>query len=131
MKVYRIVFYVFTVMTLYNFVYITFFQENTYFRYVREYHNAGNIYPTYSIGEDTSNEPDHYELCGIPNTGKYLRELYYRTYPFVLLLFIPLLIYGIVLFFVKKKYLDRKWWIPQLIGYACLFYMVVVISNNI
>jgi len=131
MKVYRIVFYAFTIVALYNFVYVTFFQESTYLHYVREYHNAGNVYPQYSIGDDTSNEPDIYELCGISSTGKYLREMYVATYFYVILLFFPLLIYGIAIFFVKKKYLDKRWWISQLIGYACLFYMVIVISNNI
>ena len=130
MKVYRIIFYAFAILALYNFVYVTFFQESTYFHYVREYHNAGNVYPTYSIGEDTSNEPNHYELCGIPPIGKYLRELYVATYFYIIFLFLPLLIYGIFIFFVKKKYLDKKWWISQLIAYTFLFYIVVVLSKN-
>jgi len=132
MKAYRVIFYVFTVVALYNFVYVRFLQESTYFRYTHEYYNKfGTVAPTYSIGEDTSNAPDFYERCGVSPIGKYLRELYYKTYLVVIFLFFPLLIYGISIFFVKKKYLDRKWWISQLIGYACLFYMVVVISNNI
>jgi hypothetical protein len=130
MKIYRIIFYAFVVIVLYNFVYVTFLQENTYHHFVREYHNAGNVYPQYSIGEDTSNEPDIYKLCGISTTGKYLRIMYLKTYFEVILLYFPLLIYGIVIFFVKKKYKVKKWWISQLVGYFFLFYVIVVLSRN-
>jgi len=132
MKVYKIVFSAFAVVALYNFVYIKFLQEITYKQYTRDYYSKfGTVAPQYSIGEDTSNKPDFYERCGIPPIGKNLRKLYGETYFYVIFLFFPLLIYGIVIFFVKKKYVDKRWWISQLIGYACLFYMVIVISNNL
>ena len=131
MKTYYIIFYAFFAVALYNFVYVSFLQENTYFQYVREYHNAGNTFRQYSIGEDTRNEPDTYELYGISDTGKYLNIMYLKTYPFVIVLFFPLLLYSLILFFIRKKYLDRKWWITQSVGFACLFYMVVVIGKNI
>jgi hypothetical protein len=130
MKTYYIIFYAFFAVTLYNFVYVSFLQENTYFQYVREYHNAGNTFRQYSIGEDTSNEPDTYELYSISDTDKYLNIMYLKTYPFVIVLFFPLLLYALILLFIKKKYLDKKWWITQSLGFACLFYMVLVIVNN-
>ena len=130
MKVYRSIFYAYVIIALYNFVYVKFFQESTYFYYVREYYNPDNAYRQYSIGENASNEPDFYERCGISATGKYLHKLYDKSYFDVILLFIPLLLYGLVIFFVKKKYKDKKWWISQLIGYAGLFYIVIVLSRN-
>ena len=131
MKVYRIFFYAYIIVALYNFIYVKFFQETTYRCYTREYcQKHGNVYPTYKIGEYTNNEPDFYERCGVPPIGKYLRELYLKTYLDVILLFIPLLIFGIAIFFAKKKYKDKKWWISQLIAFTFLFYIVVVLSKN-
>ena len=131
MKIYYIIFYAFFAVALYNFVYVTSLQERTYFQYVREFHNAGDTFPQYIIGEDSSNEPDAYEFYNIPSTGRYLNLVYLQTYPYVILLFFPLLIYGIVVFFVKKKYLDKKWLMLQLIGYTCLFYIVHILLETL
>jgi hypothetical protein len=130
MKMYRIIFYAFFIVAIYNFVYVSFLQENTYFQHVREYHNAGNTFRQYSIGEDKNNEPDAYELYGISDTGKYLNIMYLKTYPFVIVLFFPLLICALILFFIKKKCFDRKWCIVQSVGFVCLLYIVSVISKN-
>lgn len=130
MKVYIIIFYIYAILAIYNFAYVIFFQEKTYSCYVREYYSEnGTVARQYSIEEDTSNKPGFYELCEVPPIGKYLREFYLKTYPAIILLFIPLLIYGLIILFVKRKYSDYKWWVPQLIGYVCLFCIVMVIIN--
>ncbi|MDR2009707.1 MAG: hypothetical protein LBQ22_04420 [Bacteroidales bacterium] len=129
MKTYYIILYVFFTIALYNFIYINFLYDKTYLQYVREYHNAGNTLPQYSIEDDTSNEPDTYEFYGISKMGKYLNLFYLNTYIFIIALFLPLLVYGIIILFFYKKYLDFKWWFTQLIIYIFLFYIVTVLIN--
>jgi hypothetical protein len=128
-RVYNIVLCVVCVFAIYDFVYERFLHEYVYLKYVHIYFNSGKTFPKYSIGEIVK-EPDIYELYGIPFIKKQLHKIFKISSDVLILIFIPMFVCGIILFFINKKY-NWIWLFMLLVVHGCILYIIYDILSFI
>lgn len=123
MKTYNIILTVTFVLTLYMWIYDRFLYEKTYVQYLPNYQEEV-AYPTYSPNHDGEKKVDNWTE-NVPAIGMVLFKLFPIVILAVYIMFVAAFIYGCLLFFSRRRYLNFKWWIAQLILYGIIVWFIL------
>jgi len=120
-KIYHIILLTIFFIALYCFIYERAFYDITYTDYADEFFDSGKTIPTYKLGEIATDDRSIYELYEIPLAYEILHRAFKIGFDVVFTAFIPLIIWCVVMFIIKRKVLSYKWLICNVI---CLFWIV-------
>ncbi len=123
MKIYNILIIVTFVLSLYIWSYDNFFYEITYVRYLPNYQEEVS-FPTYSP-TDIHNGKTYNIHENVP----FLCMMMYKVFPialvFVYLMVIITFTLGLFLLFKKRKLLNFKWYLTQIILYSGIVFFIL------